>query len=89
LPKRYFCVEIDITDPFIDITDPFVEIEITDPAAYRINLVKGPRFMSEWGHANRVSMVAAIQSLARALADGRIAEEPEAIMPLSSAVRTW
>ena len=42
MPKGYFFVEIDITDPF-------VEIEITDPAAYGINRVKVPDVISTHG----------------------------------------
>jgi uncharacterized protein (DUF1330 family) len=42
MPKGYFFVEIDITDPF-------VEIEITDPAAYGINRVKVPDVISAHG----------------------------------------
>jgi DNA-binding HxlR family transcriptional regulator len=33
------------------------------------------RFMSEWGHANRATMVEAIRSLAGAAADGPLAED--------------
>jgi DNA-binding HxlR family transcriptional regulator len=47
------------------------------------------RFMSEWGHANRASMVAAIQSRAHTLAEDRIAEDPEAVTPRPSAVHVW
>jgi uncharacterized protein (DUF1330 family) len=42
MPKGYFFVEIDITDPF-------VEIEITDPAAYGINRAKLPDVISAHG----------------------------------------
>jgi uncharacterized protein (DUF1330 family) len=42
MPKGYFFVEIDITDPF-------VEIEITDPAAYGINRAKVPDVISAYG----------------------------------------
>src|ERR1700722_7298680 len=42
------------------------------------------RFMSEWGHANRASMVAAIESRAHTLAEDRIAEDPEAVTPRPS-----
>jgi uncharacterized protein (DUF1330 family) len=39
MPKMYFFVEIDITNPF-------VEIEITDPAAYGVNRAKLPDVIS-------------------------------------------
>jgi uncharacterized protein (DUF1330 family) len=42
MPKGYFFVEIDITDPF-------VEIEVTDPAAYGINRAKGRDVISAHG----------------------------------------
>jgi DNA-binding HxlR family transcriptional regulator len=44
------------------------------------------RFMSEWGHANRASTVAAVESLARATADEVPTRVPGSTTPIQSAV---
>jgi DNA-binding HxlR family transcriptional regulator len=46
------------------------------------------RFMSEWGHANRASMVAAIESLAGATVETIPATIPAPATPVRSAVQT-
>jgi DNA-binding HxlR family transcriptional regulator len=45
------------------------------------------RFMSEWGHANRASMVAGIESLAGANVDEAPTRDPGSTTPVPSAVR--
>jgi DNA-binding HxlR family transcriptional regulator len=44
------------------------------------------RFMSEWGHANRASMVRAIESLARVTVDEIPTRVPGSTTPIRSAV---
>jgi DNA-binding HxlR family transcriptional regulator len=44
------------------------------------------RFMSEWGHANRALIVAAIESLARGTADDVPTKVPESATPIRSDV---
>jgi DNA-binding HxlR family transcriptional regulator len=45
------------------------------------------RFMSEWGHANRASMVAGIESLARARVDEALTIDRVSTTPVASAVQ--
>ena len=62
---------------------PKVEYSLTE-----LGRSLGPllRFMSEWGHANRALMVAAIESLARATVEAVPTRVPGSAMPIRSAV---
>jgi DNA-binding HxlR family transcriptional regulator len=62
---------------------PKVEYSLTEMGRSLEPLLQ---FMSEWGHANRASMVAGIESLARATADEVPATAPGPAMPIRSDV---
>jgi len=63
---------------------PKVEYSLTE-----LGRSLGPllRFMSEWGHANRASMAAAIESLARATVEEVPTRVPGSATPIRSAVQ--
>ena len=62
---------------------PKVEYSLTEMGRSLEPLLQ---FMSEWGHANRASMVAGIESLARAAADEVPATAPVPATPIRSDV---
>jgi DNA-binding HxlR family transcriptional regulator len=62
---------------------PKVEYSLTEMGRSLEPLLQ---FMSEWGHANRASMVAGIESLARATADEVPATAPGPATPIRSDV---
>jgi DNA-binding HxlR family transcriptional regulator len=62
---------------------PKVEYSLTD---FGRSLEPLLRFMSEWGHANRASMVATIEGLARATVDEVPTRVPGSATPIRAAV---